>query len=227
MIDPRRFHAIRTALTRRQPDLTLLLDQVHKPHNLAAILRSCDAAGLLDAHAVTSQGSLRVGAHTSGGTKKWVRLHTYSSIGAVVEEMKKKGFVIVAADQGPGAVDFRECDFTRPVAIMMGAELHGVSDRGLELADERIEIPMLGMAHSLNVSVAAAVILFEAARQRAAMGMYEASRLPTDEFKRLLFEWTYPRQAAVHRASHQPYPALGTDGEILSRPSPRPSQVET
>lgn len=216
MMDPRRFHAIRTALSRRQPDLTLLMDQVHKPHNLAAILRSCDAVGLLNAHAVPTQGRLHVGGHTSGGTKKWVRLHTHASIEGAVHDLKRSGLTVVAVHPAPDAMDFRECDFTRPVALLMGAELHGISDRGLALSDERIKIPMMGMAHSLNVSVATALVLFEASRQRQKKGMYDESRLPTEEFDRLLFEWSYPRQAAVHRSSHTPYPTLGPDGEILN-----------
>lgn len=215
MIDPRRFHTIRSSLLRRQPDLTVLMDQVHKAQNLSAILRSCDAAGILEAHAVPVRGKFRISAHASAGTEKWVRLHTHSSTDSAVTELKSAGFTIVAAHPSPGARDFREYDFTRPVAIMVGAELHGLSERGIDLADELVEIPMLGMAHSLNVSVATAVILFEAVRQRQAKGMYQTSRLPEKTVHRLLFEWCYPRQAEVYREGDRPYPSLGPDGEIL------------
>lgn len=214
MIDPRRFHAIRSVLSSRQPDLTVLMDQVHKTQNLSAILRSCDAAGLLEAHAVPVEGKFRVSAHTAAGADKWVRLRTHPSVDDAVSALKRDGFTVVAAHPSTDARGFREFDFTRRVAIMIGAELHGLSDRGVELADELIEIPMMGMAHSLNVSVATAVILFEVVRQRQEAGMYSESRLTPDDFDKLLFEWCYPRQAAAYRSAGRPYPKLGADGEL-------------
>jgi tRNA (guanosine-2'-O-)-methyltransferase len=97
----------------------------------------------------------------------------------------------------------------------MGAELHGVSREVLELADRLVSIPMLGMVHSLNVSVAASLLLFEAARQREAAGMYDASRLAPNVFEARLFEWAYPTLARSRREQGRPYPKLGPDGEIL------------
>ncbi len=129
--------------------------------------------------------------------------------------LRERGFRIVAAHPSPDAADFRDMDYTTPTAFMMGAELLGVSDEGLELADAHVRIPMLGMVHSLNVSVATALLLFEAARQREAAGMYEASRLEPDEFRRRLFEWAYPSVAAARRREHRPYPELTDDGEIV------------
>ncbi|MDH3205600.1 MAG: tRNA (guanine-N2)-dimethyltransferase, partial [Gemmatimonadota bacterium] len=112
-------------------------------------------------------------------------------------------------------LDYREVDYTRPTAITMGAELHGVSPEGLELADDLVSIPMRGMVHSLNVSVASSLLLFEAARQRSAAGMYETTRLPPDVFTERLFEWAYPSLARTRRDEGRPYPPLGPDGEIL------------
>jgi tRNA (guanosine-2'-O-)-methyltransferase len=102
----------------------------------------------------------------------------------------------------------------------MGAELHGVSPAGLALADEHVVIPMLGMVHSLNVSVATALLLYEAQRQRAEAGMYDRSRLGADAFQRVLFSWAHPVQAARLDAEGRAYPPLDDDGEIDSgRPS--------
>ena len=97
----------------------------------------------------------------------------------------------------------------------MGAELHGVSPEALELADAHVSIPMRGMVRSLNVSVATALLLFEAARQRDAAGMYDESRLEPDDFEKRLFEWAYPTLARARRRAGRPYPLLGPDGDIL------------
>jgi tRNA (guanosine-2'-O-)-methyltransferase len=97
----------------------------------------------------------------------------------------------------------------------MGAELHGVSPAGLARADEHVVIPMVGMVHSLNVSVATALILYEAQRQRALAGMYDRSRLDADAFRRVLFAWAYPLLAARLDAEGRAYPPLDEDGEIL------------
>ncbi len=212
---PERFARLRRALARRQPDLAVLMDGVHKSHNFSAILRNCDATGVLQAHVVPSEGGIDLHHGTSAGTKKWVEVVRHPDIGSAVAHLKASGLRIVAAHPSPTSVDFREVDYTRPTAILMGAELHGVSDEGLRLADAQVSITMMGMAHSLNVSVATALLLFEAMRQREVAGMYEASRLKSDEFERRLFEWAYPSIAASRRARGRTYPALTPEGELL------------
>lgn len=212
---PERFARLKRALARRQPDLTVLMDRVHKSHNFSAILRNCDAAGVLEAHVVDPEQELNLHHGTSAGTKKWVQVNRYEEVADAVDHVKAEGFTILAAHPSEGSLDFREIDYTQPTAIMMGAELHGVSEEGLALADRHIEIPMLGMVHSLNVSVATALILFEAARQRAEAGLYDVSRLSADDFDRRLFEWAYPSLASARRREGRPYPALSSDGEII------------
>lgn len=212
---PERFHRLRDVLARRQPDLTVLMDRVHKPHNVSAILRNCDATGVLDVHVVPLEGGLELHHDTSAGTKKWVGVRRHPDLASAARNLKDTGFHLVAAHPGPDAVDFRAFDFTVPTAVIMGAELDGVSDEALEVADTHIVIPMLGMVHSLNVSVATALILYEAMRQREAAGMYEESRLDPDTFRRRLFEWAYPSIAHRRREAGRPYPALDGDGTIL------------
>ncbi len=170
-MNPERFQKLARALGRRQPDLTVLMERVHKSHNLSAILRNCDAVGVLEAHVIPPEEGLQIHSHTSAGTAKWVRLVRHHTIQEAIEELKGRGFRVLAAHPGPDAVDFREVDFTVPTALMMGAELLGLSDEALELADLRISIPMVGMAQSFNVSVATALLLFEAFRQREAAHM--------------------------------------------------------
>ncbi|MDZ7780004.1 MAG: tRNA (guanosine(18)-2'-O)-methyltransferase TrmH [Gemmatimonadota bacterium] len=212
---PERFHRLREVLRRRQPDLTVLMDRVHKPHNVSAILRNCDATGVLDVHVVPPDGGLDLHHHTSAGTKKWVGVQRHPHIGEASRHLEGSGFHLVAAHPGPNAVDFRAFDFTVPTAIVMGAELHGVSDEALEAADTHVVIPMLGMVHSLNVSVATALLLYEAMRQREVAGMYEESRLGPDAFRTRLFEWAYPGIARRLREAGRTYPALDEDGTIL------------
>jgi tRNA (guanosine-2'-O-)-methyltransferase len=217
---PARFHRLKSVLERRQPDLTVLMERVNKPHNFSAILRNCDAVGVLEAHAVPPRGGLPVHHETSAGTSRWVPVRRHPDARVAAEALKAEGFVLVAAHPAEAARDYREVDFTRPTALVLGAELHGVSDEALEVVDESVVIPMAGMVRSLNVSVAAALLLYEAWRQRDAAGMYDRSRLPEDRFDRILFEWAYPDFARGFRERGLPYPALGEEGEILGSLDP-------
>ena len=214
---PQRFARLQQVLDRRQPDLAVLLDNVHKPHNLAAVVRSCDAVGVPAVHAVWPDPRLRPHHDVSAGAGKWLDLHVHETLEAAVQTLHAAGQLVYAAHLSPQAVEFRELDYTRPCALLLGAELDGVSDAGARLADRHVVIPMLGMTASLNVSVAAAVILFEAQRQRAVAGLYDRPRLGPAERARLLFEWAHPAVARWCRSQDRPYPPLDEDGEIGGR----------
>ncbi len=214
-MNPERFARLRRALTRRQPDLTVLMDRVNKSHNFSAILRNCDAVGVLDAHVVPPEKGLDIHHGSSAGTRKWIFVHRHHGVASAVAHLKEQGFTILAAHPSADALDYREADYTVPTAIVMGAELHGVSEEGLRLADRHVTIPMMGMVHSLNVSVATSLLLFEAMRQRQAAGMYEESRLDAEEFERRLFEWAHPTLASMRRRDGRGYPPLTEEGEII------------
>ena len=214
-MNPERFARLRRALTRRQPDLTVLMDRVNKSHNFSAIVRNCDAVGVLEAHVVPPETGLDIHHGSSAGTRKWVSVRRHADVPSAVAHLKEGGFAVLAAHPSASAVDYREVDYTVPSAIVMGAELHGVSDEGLRLADTHVTIPMAGMVHSLNVSVATALLLFEASRQRQAAGMYDESRLSREEFERRLFEWAYPSLASVRRRDGRRYPPLSEEGDII------------
>jgi tRNA (guanosine-2'-O-)-methyltransferase len=212
---PERFQRIRQVLDRRQPDLTVFLENVHKPHNFAAILRSADAVGLFEAHAVFNEGRLRTSLVSSSGADRWIDVHVHDSALAGLRQLQSRNFRILAADPGDNAVDYREIDLTQPVAFVLGQELDGVTPETLAAADQRVVIPMSGFVTSLNVSVAAALLFFEAQRQRQEAGLYSASRLDPELYAKTLFEWAYPDLAALCRKRGAPYPRLDERGELL------------
>lgn len=200
-------------LERRQPDLSVLAEAVHKPHNLSAILRSCDAVGIPTVHAVNPTGGVPTYNETSASAEKWVGLEVHASLQAAREAL---GDVqLLAAHFSASAKDYRDVDYTKPTCILMGNEKRGVSQEAADLADAHIIIPMLGMVQSLNVSVAAAVILFEAQRQRREAGFYDLPRLLEDQRRTLAFRYLHPRRAALLEAAGHPFPDLDEDGDIV------------
>jgi tRNA (guanosine-2'-O-)-methyltransferase len=220
---PERFAKLRAALTRRQPDLTVLADSVNKSHNVSALLRSADAVGIQRIHGLSTTGAMRRHHMIAGGVKDWVELVLHPSSETALAALRAEGFRLVAAHSSAAARDFRDVDYTAKVAVIVGAELVGPSEAALAAADEHVAIPMLGLGTSVNVSVAGAVILFEAQRQRLAAGMYAESRLSPAEFDRALFEWCYPEIAQRCRELARAYPRLTANGELAENPfEPRP-----
>lgn len=216
---PERFARLKQVLALRQPDLTVLMERVNKSHNFSAILRNCDAVGVLEAHVVPPARGVDVHHGTSAGSAKWVDVHTHAEVTAAVQALKARGFRVLAAHPDGDARDYRALDLTVPTAFMMGAELYGISDEGLAVADGRVVVPMAGMVRSLNVSVATALLLFEAKRQRDAAGLYDRLRLEPEEYRRRLFEWAHPQVAQRCRAAGLPYPAMDEeDGTLLEHP---------
>ena len=213
---PRRFERLKAVLDRRMGDLTVLLEQVEKPHNLSAILRTCDAVGALEAHVVSLQGRLRTFNSTAQGSQKWVPLHTHANSLAAVQTLKAQGFKLYGTHLSVEAVDYRQCDFTGPTAFVLGAEKWGLSEEMANAVDQAVVIPMSGMVQSLNVSVAAATLLFEALRQREAAGLVPQAGegLDPERYHRQLFEWAYPEVAAWCQREGRAYPALTEEGAI-------------
>ncbi len=216
---PRRYRRIRHVLDQRQPDLSVMMENVHKSHNLSAILRTCDAVGVLEAHAVSDKGAVQTFNTTAQGSQKWVQLTVHPSTEVAIAHLQSQGFRVYAAHLSDQAMDYRQVDFTQPSAVLLGTEKWGVSDRAAELCDQHIVIPMMGMVESLNVSVANSVILFEAQRQRMLAGMYDASRIEPEAYDRILFEWAYPELAEKYRARNERYPRLDDEGQLLERGS--------
>ncbi len=207
-------------LQRRQPDLTVLAENLHKPRNFSAVVRTCDSVGIHEVHVVSEHDAVARHWHTSQGAEKWVHVAIHDSTRGACESLKANGFTILAAHLSDEAVDYRDIDYTQPTALMLGTELFGASDEALAYADRQIIIPMLGMSQSLNVSVACAVVLYEAVAQRLAAGMYEESRLDRALRDRDRFEWLHPQLADYCRRHGLDYPALDEEGDLLEDPRP-------
>ena len=206
---------MRAILDRRQPDLTVLMDNLTKPHNVSAVIRTCDAVGVAGIHAVSDAPSFKARRSSAGGTGRYVGVHLHATTEEAIEHLHADGFRVLAADLTPDARDFRDVDFRLPTAVLLGTERDGVSADASASVDGSIAIPILGAVESLNVSVAAAVILYEAQRQRAAAGFYDQPRLDEATCQKLIFEWGYKRLAAHCRRKGVPYPRIGPEGEIL------------
>ena len=217
---PERFRKILAVLNRRQPDLTVLAENVHKTHNIAALTRTCDAVGVYRMHAVSPDGDFERHHMAAAGSEKWVQVRCHATATEAICELRGDGFQICAAHLSDKARDYREIDYTQPTAVVLGSELFGVSDTAAKLADEHILIPMRGMVESLNVSVANALVLYEAARQREAAGLYDKSRLDPEEARLTLFEWCYPEIARRCRNHGVPYPELDEQGYFSDNPLP-------
>ncbi|BDH43982.1 tRNA (guanosine(18)-2'-O)-methyltransferase [Salmonella enterica subsp. enterica serovar Choleraesuis] len=215
-MNPQRYARIREMLALRQPDLTVCMEQVHKPHNVSAIIRTADAVGVHEVHAVWPGSRMRTMASAAAGSNSWVQVKTHPTIKEAVTTLKSQGMQILATNLSATAVDFREIDYTLPTCILMGQEKTGITEEALALADRDIIIPMIGMVQSLNVSVASALILYEAQRQRQNAGMYqrEHSSLDFAEQQRLLFEGGYPVLARVAKRKGLPYPLVNDQGEV-------------
>ncbi len=213
---PERLARIKQTLNTRQPDLSVLTDQVHKPRNLSAIIRSGDAFGLANLHVVWPREGFRAFRKTAGGSYRWVTTHTHPSMDEAITALKGQGHKLYAAQFSEHAIDYRDADFTVPCTIIMGNEMDGVSDNAAEQADEHIVIPMMGMVESLNVSSACAIILSEAQRQRKLAGMFDYRRVPDDEYERLLFRWCQPVVKRYCDDRKLPYPPIDPEtGELV------------
>ena len=190
MASERRLARLETVLRHRQPDMTVVMENIHDPHNVSAMLRSCDAAGVLEAQLLYNIDAFpKIGKKSSASAGKWVERRKFKSVTDCYAKLRSEGFVIYATRLDERAQSLYDLDLTCKVAFVFGNEHRGVSDEAAEKADGIIQIPMLGMIQSLNVSVACAIVLYETLRQRLKKGDYANPKFRKEEFERLLDEW--------------------------------------
>jgi len=192
LLTPERINRMRSLLERKQPCLKVLLENVHDSHNISAVMRTADAVGVLDFY-YSLEGEKPVKTHRTitQGAHRWLRKERIATDRrtAFLSALREEGYQIVVTTLSSERVDFRSVDYTVPTLLIFGNEKEGVTPEVEAMATRRVIIPMHGMVQSLNVSVAAALILYEAERQRAAAGYYAVPRLNEAEREHLLSEW--------------------------------------
>lgn len=189
-VSDRRAEKFRRVIAGRQADLTVVLENIHDPHNVSAILRSCDAVGVLRVELLYTQEKFpKIGRKSSSSANKWLDRRTHTSVAGCYACLRKEGFRVYATRLGASARSLYDLDLRSPAALVFGNEHRGVSDEAAALADGNFHIPMVGMIQSLNVSVAAAVALYEALRQRLEKGKFGTPTLTPEERNRLFDDW--------------------------------------
>ena len=187
--DERLQKIIETA-TSRQFSLRVVMENIHDPHNVSAIFRTCDAAGVPKINLLyTFESFPRISKTSSSSANKWIEVEKYDNTKLCYDDLRKQGFKIYASMLNKEAKNIYDIDLTKKIAFVFGNEKRGVSSEAEKLSDETFYIPMRGMIQSLNVSVAAAVTLYEAQRQRTLKGMYKKSELAKEELDRLIDKW--------------------------------------
>lgn len=187
---------IKEVIRQSQPDLTVVLENIFDPLNVSAVLRSCDAVGVREVFVVYTKQyldkrGLILGKRTSGGTFKWIDVYVFEDLAECFRRVRERYGRILATRLGEESASLYSLDLTEPTALLFGNEDEGISPEALALADGNFLIPQSGFAESLNISVACAVSLFEARRQRDAKGFYDVHpRLSPPQQEQLFLRWS-------------------------------------
>ncbi|NPA88329.1 MAG: tRNA (guanine-N2)-dimethyltransferase [Epsilonproteobacteria bacterium] len=207
LVSEERLNKMKRILETRQDTLRVFMDYVYSPHNLSAIVRTCDAVNVGKLY-YRHQKKVKLNNEITMGAHKWIFHEYVDDIEKFYKDIKSQGYQVVVTLLDEDTVDFREVDYTKPTLIVLGNEVDGASEVSIKYADKKVIIPMYGMSQSLNVSVANAVILYEAQRQRAAKGMYDKPQLPQEIIEKTLKKWAYDDiiEKELKRTRHKPKP---------------------
>jgi len=187
----KRKHKIRSVIEARQSSLKIIIENIHDPHNVSAIFRTCDAAGIPKVSLIYYIEKFpKIGKKSSASAFKWIERERFKSVDECYNALRKDGFKIYASHISDNAKDIYDLDFTNKIAIVLGNEHRGISEEATKLADERFSIPMYGMVQSLNVSVSAAITIYEAVRQRKIKGMYDKPNYSSTEIEEYITKWS-------------------------------------
>jgi tRNA (guanosine-2'-O-)-methyltransferase len=190
---PEREERLTAVLNKRQTDVTVVLENVFDPHNISAVMRTADAVGIQDIFILNNKipPHRKWGAKSSSSAAKWLTVHQYTDAGACFAELRKRYKKIYTTHLSTNAVGLHQLNLTEPVALVFGNEHSGVSPDIIALADGNFIIPQVGIIKSLNISVACAVTLYEAYRQKNNAGHYDSIKLATDQLTGLRNEWGF------------------------------------
>jgi len=190
-VTPERTEKFWSVIKRKQKGLAVILENVDDPHNISAVLRSCDAVGVHEVFLLdTAQRSdYQLGRKSSASADKWQIIHRFNDLEACFSAVRKSYQRVLTTHLSEDAESIFETELSTSVALLFGNEKDGVSNEALAAADGNIVIPQQGLIESLNISVACAVTLFEAMRQRQAKGMYEQSAFSQAELQVMFDTW--------------------------------------
>ena len=194
---PERREKLQTVLNKRQNDITIVLENVFDPHNISAVMRTCDAVGVQELYVLNTKipRHKKWGAKSSSSAAKWLTVYQFENAEECFSELRKKYSKILTTHLSSDAVNLYEIDLTQPVALVFGNEHSGVSEEIRNLADGNFIIPQAGIIRSLNISVACAVTLYEAYRQKVLAGHYKKAKLSGDVLKELMDKWGYEEES--------------------------------
>ncbi len=190
---PERDERLTAVLNKRQPDITVVLENVFDPHNISAVMRTCDAVGIQDIYILNHKipPHRKWGEKSSSSAAKWLTIHQFTDPQACFEALRKNYNKIYTTHLSTDAVGLHELNLTQSVALVFGNEHSGVSDEIIVMADGNFIIPQVGIIKSLNISVACAVTLYEAFRQKSIAGHYDQPRLKGEQLDTLRKDWGY------------------------------------
>jgi len=192
IMTPQREQRITNVLDKRQEGLTIVLENVFDPHNISAVMRTCDAVGVQDIYILNTRipRHKKWGAKSSSSAAQWLSIHQYTDAEACFADLRRRADRIFTTHLSGDAVSLYGMDLTGKIALVFGNEHSGVSDEIRALSDGNFIIPQVGIIKSLNISVACAVTLYEAFRQKHAAGQYDHRGLAPDRYNQLLKEWS-------------------------------------
>jgi tRNA (guanosine-2'-O-)-methyltransferase len=190
---PERSDKLLNVLSKRQASLTVVLENIEDPHNISAVMRSCDAVGIQDIYILTTKipRHKKWGYRSSSSAAKWLTVHQFDNTQECVAALRANYNKIFTTHLAAGATGLYDLDLTESIALVFGNEHGGLSEEMLAAADGNFLIPQVGIIRSLNISVACAVTIYEAFRQRQAAGMYDAPSLPGTRMENLEQEWGF------------------------------------
>lgn len=190
---PERHKRLTSVLNKRQNDITVVLENVFDPHNISAVMRTCDAVGVQDIYILNTKipRHKKWGARSSSSAAKWLSVHQFENAEDCFSSLRKRYSTILTTHLSSDAVDLYAIDLTKSIALVFGNEHSGVSDEIRALADGNFIIPQSGIIKSLNISVACAVTMYEAFRQKTNAGHYNQPKLDDVRYNELFKEWSF------------------------------------
>jgi tRNA (guanosine-2'-O-)-methyltransferase len=189
---PERKERLMSTLNKRQGSFTVVLENVFDPHNISAVMRTCDAVGAQDIYVLNTKipRHKKWGAKSSSSASKWLTIHEFSDAAQCFAELRSQYETILTTHLSTNSVDLYAIDFTKKIALIFGNEHDGVSEEIRNMADGNFIIPQVGIIKSLNISVACAISLYEVFRQKKLAGHYEKRSLPDGRFQALMGQWS-------------------------------------